>query len=292
MFRINERVFDVAHKNSYYHSPSARTKKCLPHVLGTGHYICNKNYIIDREGYHCYMLLLTLNGRGILVYKGKEYDLTPGSLFFIDCRDRHMYRTIQDQWEIKWLHLNGGGCSGYYNYINQTFGPILFLNDTSVLETYLDTLRELLEHKNFQFDIDAALLISQILTTCIHPFYNPQESFFPQRSLSIQKSFDTVISYIESNHAKSISLEELAALTGYSKYHFLRIFKIYTGSTPYEYLLQYKLNLSKELLQHTQYSIETIAEKTGFNSPSNYIKLFKKHETLTPLQYRKMVEGE
>ena len=72
-----------------------------------------------------------------------------------------------------------------------------------------------------------------------------------------------------------------------SKYHLSRIFKKYTGFSPYEYLLNERLTQGKTLLQNTRLSVEEIAQRVGFNSASHFIRMFRKYEGLTPLQFRK-----
>ena len=71
-----------------------------------------------------------------------------------------------------------------------------------------------------------------------------------------------------------------------SKYHLSRIFKKYTGFSPYEYLLNERLT-QENPLQNTRLSVEEIAQRVGFNSASHFIRMFRKYEGLTPLQFRK-----
>jgi len=81
-------------------------------------------------------------------------------------------------------------------------------------------------------------------------------------------------------------LDELSNNVGVSKYHLSRLFKKFTGYSPYEYLMNYRINESKKLLKTTNLPIYQIADRVGFNSSSHYIKIFKKNEEVTPLQFR------
>ena len=72
-----------------------------------------------------------------------------------------------------------------------------------------------------------------------------------------------------------------------SKYHFIRIFKRIIGITPYNYLTNYRINISKTLLISTDKTISEISEECGFSDTSNFISQFKKHTGQRPFEYRK-----
>jgi len=65
------------------------------------------------------------------------------------------------------------------------------------------------------------------------------------------------------------------------------LFKKYTGYGLYEYLINYRLSQAKSLLNTTYLPVGEIAQKVGFESTSQFIKIFKKNENTTPLQFRK-----
>ena len=72
---------------------------------------------------------------------------------------------------------------------------------------------------------------------------------------------------------------------------FRRFFKQYTGFTPAQYVLELKINKSKELLTNTDSSCQEIAFEMGFNTPSHFNMIFKKKTGMTPHQYRVMTQG-
>lgn len=71
-----------------------------------------------------------------------------------------------------------------------------------------------------------------------------------------------------------------------SESHFTHVFKRYTGTSPYEYLIKYRINHSKFLLKQSVIPIGDIAEAVGFKNVNNYIREFKKLVGTTPLKYR------
>lgn len=97
---------------------------------------------------------------------------------------------------------------------------------------------------------------------------------------------DSVISFLQAEYKKKVNTHDMVELVHLSEYHFLRIFKKYTGLSPYEYLINYRINKSKSLLKETNLSVNEIAYEVGFNNINNFIRDFKKLVGVSPLKYR------
>ena len=83
------------------------------------------------------------------------------------------------------------------------------------------------------------------------------------------------------------SLQALAKESGYSRVHFVRMFKAATGSSPHKYLLNLKLERVRELLKNPSMSLIDIALDCGFSSHSHMSRLFHKFVGVTPSAYRR-----
>lgn len=94
------------------------------------------------------------------------------------------------------------------------------------------------------------------------------------------------LSYISLNYENDISLKDIAESDNVSEAECIRCFKSIIYTTPYKYLLEYRLNKSIDLLKNTDYSITEIGAMVGFNHSSHYIKYFKEHLNMTPLEFR------
>ena len=84
-----------------------------------------------------------------------------------------------------------------------------------------------------------------------------------------------------------LSLQALANESGYSRVHFVRMFKAATGSSPHIYLLNLKLERARELLKNPSMSLIDIALDCGFSSHSHMSRLFHKFVGITPSAYRR-----
>ena len=97
----------------------------------------------------------------------------------------------------------------------------------------------------------------------------------------------SVITYMESNFQREITLSELADAASLSAKYLCRLFSALTGKSPIEYLNEYRVECACVLLVSTERQILDVAYSCGFNDQSYFIKLFKRYKGVTPGIYRK-----
>ena len=97
-------------------------------------------------------------------------------------------------------------------------------------------------------------------------------------------SLQEVVRWTHENYARKIAIEEIAALTGYSKYYFCSRFKALTGVTYLNYLNTVRLSQACLLLRSGK-SVQSVCQSCGFENTSYFIQLFRKKMNTTPYQY-------
>ncbi|NJR62264.1 MAG: helix-turn-helix domain-containing protein [Cyanobacteria bacterium CRU_2_1] len=112
------------------------------------------------------------------------------------------------------------------------------------------------------------------------PRLSVYEGGLPERQLL------QVLDYINDHLDQDIKLADLAALLDMSQFHFSHQFKQAIDTTPYQYLLQQRIERAKQLLKQTERSIMDIAFLCGFNSHSHLSKQFRQFTGMTPRSYR------
>lgn len=127
-------------------------------------------------------------------------------------------------------------------------------------------------------NILAVHLLRQYAAT--KPHLRVYEGGLPQRQLL------QVLDYINDHLSQDIKLSDLAALLDMSQFHFSHLFKQSLGTSPYQYLLQQRIERAKQLLKHSDRSIIDIAFLCGFNSHSHLSKQFRQLTGMTPKDYR------
>jgi AraC family transcriptional regulator len=102
-----------------------------------------------------------------------------------------------------------------------------------------------------------------------------------------QSQLEQVIDYMKANLTQDLSILDLATLISMSESHFSRSFKQSVGITPYQYLMQQRVERAKQLLKQQAISISNIALDCGFANQTHLTKVFRQMTGVTPKAYQK-----
>ena len=106
--------------------------------------------------------------------------------------------------------------------------------------------------------------------------------------LDYQKRIKKALGFIEENFNKDINLEQVASASGFSAFHFHRIFSFITNETPFECIQRIRLEKAANfLIKSPSLSITEIALICGYSSSATFARSFKNHFGLSASQYRK-----
>ena len=108
-----------------------------------------------------------------------------------------------------------------------------------------------------------------------------------QREVYIK--FKTLAEWLAMHSSENISMDEAATHVGYSKFHFARLFKEYTGMTFNDYQTTLKLKEVERQLADTDLQISDIAMSCGFNNLTSLSRCFKKQYGCSPSQFRNRI---
>jgi AraC family transcriptional regulator len=109
----------------------------------------------------------------------------------------------------------------------------------------------------------------------------PSVSPLPARLLSRVKE------KIEANLDAELSLDGLAQESGYSRSHFVRMFRNATGQTPHQYVLDMRLRRAQACLKQKGSTIIDVALSCGFSSQSHMTTVFRRRLEMTPAEFRR-----
>jgi AraC-like DNA-binding protein len=268
------------------HLPTPTAKSTFNYIIGAGWHLCNDKYRISRSaGCDTYLVFFTAGGCGQMIVDGTPYRLTEKTIGIIPPNVPHEYYVAEkDQWEFYWMHVDGISASRLLDYLVRCHGNRLELNSPPV--DAFNGVEKLLFLKNASHKANFEAHASQIISSVLHGIaieLSEDDGSMPNKKNAVK----SLLKLIESNYSSKISIEEACGSLFFSSAHLSRLFRAETGNTPYEYLKQYRLLKSKELLLYTDLSIKEIAVQTGFSHASNFICQFKAAETVTPSQFRK-----
>lgn len=123
-----------------------------------------------------------------------------------------------------------------------------------------------------------------------------EESVYALSSETRQKDlvdkFNTVFDYLDLHFSEDLTLETVADVAGFSKFHFSRLFKQYSGYNFYDYLCYRRIKSAETLLLKPGVSITEVALQSGFSSLSTFNRTFKKLKGCTPSEYRSLCSSQ
>jgi AraC family transcriptional regulator len=112
---------------------------------------------------------------------------------------------------------------------------------------------------------------------------------YPINSPDCDVYISRAIEYMETFFSGNISVGDICNEINVSLFHFIRTFKQKVGVSPHQYLMEVRINRSKELLSHKQHTIAEVAMLCGFITLSHFSTTFKSLMMISPSEYRKLV---
>ena len=95
------------------------------------------------------------------------------------------------------------------------------------------------------------------------------------------------IMYIKTNLTKKLTLDEICAQSGLSKYHFSREFKKITGYTVIDYINQIRCQKACQYFNTKNYTVDEVFQMLPFDNLSYFTKVFRKYTGVSPSEYVK-----
>ena len=243
-------------------------------------------HLVDHQvGMHChdcYEIEVVASGHGTQNLNGQHYNLERGCITLLSPADFHDVTPTKDLYIYNFL-LRGSMLPPKLLY------AIWACNGNKFLQVSDNTMREIisifeiinLEHSNQAPDRSAFMrnLMECFFMILLREL--PEEQIHKEYEDSISRS----ISYLHQNFLESPSLQKTASLIGLNPDYFSHRFHQVTGSNYTAYLTRLKLSYAKKLLLTDSTTITDICFSSGFNSISNFMKVFKAHTGMSPKQY-------
>lgn len=222
-------------------------------------------------------LIHILSGNGQIVFNGTIRDVLPGDIAILNPYTTHTILTSDTVTtdclivDHDFLLDNGIDLS------QLEFIPVL--HDPKAAALFLEFYEERQFPTTFHRATIRTALLQLMLYLCKNYSSTKNADMIPS---GIMERIWSAVEFMKENLGKKVSLEQIAAKVGLSKYYFLRLFKSHTGYTVNTYLTLLRCDRAKQLLRLGDYSIQEVAEQCGFENHSYFSKVFKEHTGQTP----------
>lgn len=270
-------------------------------ILGS---ISNKVHNLDtfkrlKAPFH--RLFYITDGNGIISVEGTEYTLKPGSAIIIKSGAEYFWNTesakiiaISFDYTSKFADVTDVDFSLYRSdnfnpssileHLNFEDAEILnksvYIPNASSVEYMLRALSSVyLLKEKFTKELLSSYMKS-VITALVHNIYSDNNT---------TKNTDTVrriISYIQANYSQNITNSHIAEAFHFNYSYVNRVFKKSTGQSIHKFLIDYRMDMAKELLRTENSSVTSIAFSVGYTDTHNFVKSFKRAVGKTPTEYR------
>jgi AraC-like DNA-binding protein len=225
----------------------------------------------------------TISGFGRLECEGRTYDITPGKAMLIHVPQDHCYYLPEDSdsWEFFYLSCNGREFMRVWSDIEKRVGPVAdFSEDSRTMKVIVEILT-LVRDGRLNSSFTASSLAYRFAMALLEDFPSGP------KGKSDRAVIRKVIDYCMDHISEPINVDDLAEVSGYSRYHFSRLFSSAQGMSPGAFVKDLRLKHAERLLQTELMSVKEIADACGFEDDSYFCKAFRKAYKMSPGEYRK-----
>lgn len=174
---------------------------------------------------------------------------------------------------------------GSNNFWQLNANNYFFYNNVE-LATSIQKLIKVCLSDSITKDVIADLTLQEMLIQIIQ--LQTQKSLENNTFSDSNSSLSPIIAYIKANIHSAINMKKLSDVANMSTTAFHRFFKKELGITPVEFIAQEKIKMAKTLLSEPNIHINEVSYELGYEDSNYFIRLFKKHEGITPKQYQKL----
>lgn len=264
----------------YAHTKGDINTELHQYITGLGQYACEYGYRVERH-YYEYLLICSISqGTLYLEYEGHVYVAKEGEVLFFDCQKPQVYWAGKSGVSFLWIHFDGTLARKIWNELYSIYGVRFNNKNCKQVNEIMSFI-----FSSFRNDqVPPRHVLSSKLYDMMCRLYSAD---FDDNLASTDQVTLLAIEYMKLCMAKKISISDIADSAHMSKYHFSRIFKANTGYSPYDYLLNLRLDLAKHLLTTTKKTIYEISTAIGYNTEMGFIMTFSEKVGISPGKYRK-----
>ncbi len=255
--------------------------------------------------HHFFELIYVLEGSGIHIINGNKYKFSHGDVFLLAPEDAHTFKItssikvcIVDFTKSFFSKSNVKGeekmeVSDFFKRLEFIFlhhhnvrGNIISPLDKKVFEALINQL--VTEKENEQ--IFHEIILQNIIFLLLHLLARNIQSQITAtlKGKNPKSNIHEITAYIQHNiyDKELVKVENIACRFHKSADYLNRYFKSQTGSSIKDYIIQYKLNLTKARLKYSDLTISEIADELNYTDESHLNKMFKKKYGITAKQYK------
>lgn len=249
----------------------------------------NQTAIHREEGFPTFHWIHTVHGAGEFTVNGQTFRMLPNQGILLRPGVPHDYRPETSEWATWYLTFDGALASPITAALELQHMQLISWDP----DCELARIHELFDEKcRYSFDFAGVNGSQEVYAFLALLKRYGQTSGQPSLSKGHERLTPIYLLIEERYGDPALGLAEMAAAIGVSPQYLNTLFRNSWGISPYQYLIQFRIQKSKELLtaDHTR-TVKAIAGEAGFLDDSHFVHTFHKLSGMTPVQFR-MQYGE
>ena len=239
-----------------------------------------------KKGFH--IIHFVLSGKGKLEIDGKTYALSAGHGFYIGADSHARYSAdSQDPWEYRWI-----GFLGTYGVgaLNATTLPRDHVFTTAHTAEYAEMLANIYAHAMTKTESAEYRALGQlyILLAKLMDEFGVQEKIRG----AADEYLKGAVELIRKNYTVPFGVNDLCQRINITRSYLYKLFIHHYGVSPSEYLVKFRLEKAREIMDSGHSSVDSLAERTGFASQSYFTKRFRETYGMPPREYMRRADQE
>lgn len=231
-----------------------------------------------------YLIHYVLSGKGTFRFHDKEYRLEAGYGFLIQPNELAFYQADEGApWSYLWVGFAGSRAEEYLHTMGLSGQHPIFSCNRS--EELYSIVRDMMEHNTFGVadDLRRNGLLGVFLSIIADGTGVVPKNEEDKGNQYVKKA----VSFIQSNYCNPIKVTDVAEYVCINRSYLYTLFQNYLGMSPQQFLTTFRITKARELLESTNYPIESIALSCGYNDALVFTKAFHAMKGMSPSQYRK-----
>lgn len=240
---------------------------------------------ISREnGFHDYHWLHTVEGSGQFTVNGSTVTLSPNEGLLLKPGVPHSYHSDNGDWSTWFLTFDGALAGPIVSALDIPHAQLLRWEADCPLGSIHEAYGEKCQ---YSFDFAGISGSQEIYTFLTMLKQYGQLGSQPSLSRGHERLTPVYLLIEQAYGDPDLGLDRLAGALHISPQHLSTLFRKSWGISPYQYLLRFRIQKSKELLlQDHERAVKEIASAVGFQDYSHFVHTFHKLAGMTPLQFR------
>ena len=236
-----------------------------------------------------YQLLYMVSGHADYLLDGEWQTVGEGKIVLYRPQVPQFYRTYsQVPMLCRWVHFSGTVAASLLEECGMGQGNLFSPGLCPAAEALLKSMVVEILHREPMYRIVVESQFRQAMALFGRQMAQRKGSV----ASSSRQRILSIVEYMNRHYFEPLQTEELAARCGLSKYHFIHLFRMCMGMTPYSYLIRIRMERAETLLQTGDMTVQEVAFVCGYNDPLYFSRAFSRHFGVSPTDYKQRFFSE